>query len=203
MKKDFIPRPVDEQDTFHENYLTKLPLHNVALAITPAQVTEANTKVGACRTAYSTQVAAEANMESLYADTRAKRKIANDLIRAQGRQMKANPNYTIAIGQDLGIEGDDSLINKDTMKPILKLFLMPNQHVRISFQKSISDGVKIYTRRAGETEWTLLAFDSESPYIDTRENLAAGAEMREYKAVYVIGDVEVGLESDVATIAVP
>ena len=89
------------------------------------------------------------------------------------------------------------------MKPILKLFLLPSQLVRISFKKSIADGVRIYTRRAGETEWTLLAFDSESPYIDTRENLGATAEMREYKAVYVIGDVEVGLESDVAAIAVP
>ena len=35
------------------------------------------------------------------------------------------------------------------------------------------------------------------------ENLGATAEMREYKAVYGIGDVEVGLESDVAAIAVP
>ena len=203
MKKDFIPRPVDEQDTFHENYLTKLPLHNVSLNITPAQLTDASTKVGACRAAYSAQVAAEANMASLYADTKAKRKIANDLIRAQSRQMKANPNYTEAIGNDLGIEGEDSTVDKDTMKPILKLFLLPSQLVRISFKKSIADGVRIYTRRAGETEWTLLAFDSESPYIDTRENLGATAEMREYKAVYVIRYVAVGLESDVAAIAVP
>jgi hypothetical protein len=203
MGKDFIPTQLDELDTFHGNFLTKLPIHNSSVGITPAQLTEATTKINACRTAYTTQVAAETNMAGLYQTAKAERNITNTMIRAFARQMKAHPNYTPAMGADLGIEVINTPINTDTMKPVLNLFLLPNSNVRVSFVKSIAKGVHIYTRRAGETEWTLLAFDTESPYIDTRENLGAGAEMREYKAVYVIGDVEVGLESDVATIAVP
>jgi len=90
--------------------------------------------------------------------------------------------------------------------------------VELDFDKSISDGVNIYAnpegfrgdfvflacraevrrRRARDTA-SLAApkSDEGGPYIDNRPLLAVGKpELREYKAVYVQSDAEIGLFSD-------
>ena len=51
--------------------------------------------------------------------------------------------------------------------------------------------------RGDEADFTFLARDSASPYIDNRPLLAAGKpELREYKCVYVLNDEKIGLFSD-------
>src|SRR5438876_9472315 len=69
--------------------------------------------------------------------------------------------------------------------------------VQLDFDKSISDGVNIYAKRDGDADFVFLARDTASPYIDNRPLLAVGKpELREYKAVYVQSDAEIGLFSD-------
>ena len=79
--------------------------------------------------------------------------------------------------------------------------------VELDFDKSISDGVNIYAKRDGDADFVFLARDTASlaapksdeggPYIDNRPLLAATKpELREYKAVYVQSDAEIGLFSD-------
>ena len=55
-------------------------------------------------------------------------------------------------------------------------------------------------RRAGETTWTFLAIDTEPPYVDTRANLGAGPETRQYRAQYLVGDEPIGQWSDILTV---
>ena len=79
--------------------------------------------------------------------------------------------------------------------------------VELDFDKSISDGVNIYAKRDGDADFVFLARDTApaapksdegwSPYIDNRPLLVATKpELREYKAVYVQNDAEIGLFSD-------
>ena len=76
--------------------------------------------------------------------------------------------------------------------------------VELDFDKSISDGVNMnpesfrgYAKRDGDADFVFLARDTASPYIDNRSLLAVGKpELREYKAVYVQSDAEIGLFSD-------
>ena len=69
--------------------------------------------------------------------------------------------------------------------------------VELDFDKSISDGVNIYSNRGTEADFTFLARDTVQPYVDNRPLLAAGKpELREYKCVYVQSDAEIGLFSD-------
>jgi len=64
--------------------------------------------------------------------------------------------------------------------------------------------VNVYSRRGSETAFTFLARDTESPYIDTRPNLVNAPEPREYKALYVWHDEEVGHDSDIVqTVVAP
>ena len=81
---------------------------------------------------------------------------------------------------------------------------------RGDFGKSISDGVNIYSKREGGADFIFLARDTclrrektgfgrqaASPYIDNRPLLvAAKPELREYKAVNVLSDAEIGLFSN-------
>ena len=69
--------------------------------------------------------------------------------------------------------------------------------VELDFDKSISDGVNIYAKRDGDADFVFLARDTASPYIDNRLLLVATKpELREYKAVSVQSDAEIGLFSD-------
>ena len=68
--------------------------------------------------------------------------------------------------------------------------------VELDFDKSISDGVKM-NPESFRGDFVFLARDTASPYIDNRPLLVATKpELREYKAVYVQSDAEIGLFSD-------
>ena len=83
--------------------------------------------------------------------------------------------------------------------------------VGIDFNLANSEGVNIYSRRDGDTEFKLLACDTElaapasdeggPPYVDNRPMLVAGIpELREHKAVFVVADKEVSQFSDKITV---
>jgi hypothetical protein len=66
---------------------------------------------------------------------------------------------------------------------------------------SNSEGVNIYSRRDGDADFKFLARDTVPPYVDNRPMLVAGKpELREYKAVFVVGDQEVSQFSDEITV---
>jgi hypothetical protein len=73
--------------------------------------------------------------------------------------------------------------------------------VRVRFKKTGFDGVNVYTRRKGETEWRFLARDTNSPYDDYSELAKEGAaEVPEYRVIGVCKDEQIGLPSDAVTV---
>ncbi|MBK6912343.1 MAG: hypothetical protein IPH11_01155 [Ignavibacteriales bacterium] len=116
--------------------------------------------------------------------------------------MKANSNYTLAIGETLQVELDAEQIDINTANPVLKLRLTAENFVEIFFKKLIFDGIKIESKRGNETSFSFLAFDTEAPYLDTRPNLTDGPERREYRAYFMLHDQIVGIVSAVFTITV-
>jgi hypothetical protein len=111
--------------------------------------------------------------------------------------MKSSPNYTEGIGQDLQIIGDNPYIDYSTYKPSIKATVMPGK-VRVDFVKDGLDGINVYTRLKGQSTWVKLAYDSYTPYDDTRPVAAANTpEHREFMAIGVIHDEEVTKQSDI------
>ncbi|MBI5216307.1 MAG: hypothetical protein HY960_11190 [Ignavibacteriae bacterium] len=52
----------------------------------------------------------------------------------------------------------------------------------------------MYRMRGSETEYKKIGTDTRSPFDDTDANLVAGVpELRKYRYVYIIDDVEVGM----------
>ncbi len=73
--------------------------------------------------------------------------------------------------------------------------------VEIDCNLADSEGVNIHSRRDGDTQFKFLARDKVPPYVDNRPMLVAGKpELREYKAVFVVGEQEVSQFSDEITV---
>lgn len=98
------------------------------------------------------------------------------------RMKKAVPGYTVSIGQDLGIIGEED----STEHPVPEFDLSVEDGVacrcvRINFTKFGHGGVRIESRRGGGA-WEFVTVDTLKPYLDERPLLVAGApEMREYR----------------------
>ena len=204
-KADYLPQLVDVLDTWLGNFSTKLSTHAATLGLAPATVTAMTTAITNFRTTYTAQVAAEATFKNAAQLTRTQREALisgiggiRDLVQV----IKHSATYTLNIGEDLGIELDETSVDVDTIKPVLLLFKLIDKKIRISFKKGVADGVIIKSRRGTETEFTFLAKVIQSPHIDDRPNLTAMPEQRDYVANYFIGNASVGLESDVVSIVV-
>ncbi|WP_295456164.1 hypothetical protein [uncultured Thiodictyon sp.] len=88
------------------------------------------------------------------------------------------------------------------MKPTLTALDLGGGKIQLPFYKGHSHGVKFYSKRGDETEFTYMDRCTVSPYIDNRALLVPGkAEVRKYKAIYVHGDTEFGQFSDQINVA--
>lgn len=119
------------------------------------------------------------------------------------QMIKASPNYTEAIGLQLGIVGPE-----DATENPLPTFTVSVERgsgcecVKIVFKKYGRQGVVIHSKRGGGA-WEMLAIDLASPYLDERPLLAAGQpEVREYRLQYYDDAAPVGGFTDVTSVTV-
>jgi len=121
-------------------------------------------------------------------------------LRATIQRIKTHPNYTQAMGQDMGIIAPTSRPSAGD-KPGVTATAQPASQVLLKWVKGVYDGVQIESQRAGETLWTLIGMDTSSPYLDSRVPLAAGVpEIRRYRLRYFLKDVPTGNYSDIVTV---
>ena len=200
-KSDFVPRTDNDFLVWHDQFKLAAPGVGVALGLTPAELTAITGDNTALHTKFSAAANAEATAQQATGERRDARRSAEQRARLLARRMKLSPTYTAAQGSALGIEGPEDTTDLSTAKPTLSARDLAHCVIELSFNKSKSDGVNLYGQRGTEPGFTFLARDTESPYVDNRPLLVAGQpEVRQYHAVYVLADVEVGLPSDVAVV---
>ena len=86
--------------------------------------------------------------------------------------------------------------NLCSLRSLLLKFGRTGGQIEIGFNKLTSDGVNIYSKRDGDVDFIFLARDTQTPYLDNRPLKVAGKpEIREYKAMFVVGDQEIGIFS--------
>ena len=113
------------------------------------------------------------------------------------QRIKVAPNYTDAIGSDLGIIGAEQVVDSGELKPVVKLALKGGQ-VEVQWAKGKTNGVRIESDKG--SGWQFLAVDSVPHYVDTTPITTAGT--WRYRAIYIIADELVGQWSDTVTINV-
>jgi hypothetical protein len=123
-------------------------------------------------------------------------KAYNTATSANIARYKTNPLYTEALGKDCEwLSTDAARPDPAGLQPSLAATPGPEGFV-LKWSKKDQDGVKVFRRKAGETAWTYLAFDSRSPYIDTEIGLTG---TYEYYAQLMKDDKPVGKASDIVT----
>ena len=117
-------------------------------------------------------------------------------------QIKKAPNYNNAIGEDLGIVGDEHVVDPSTMKPVLTSRLDAGRP-EIIWKKGDATSIDIYVERTAGIGFIFLANDTEPNYIDTAA-LSDGinSAVWKYKAIYKIGDDQVGFYSEDLSVTV-
>jgi hypothetical protein len=203
MTTDFVPSNEGEQIQWAANLQTKITTYTATFGLLPADITAISNACNRIATDINNVTAAETTLANLV--TLKNNNKAEDIatLRKYANQFKAHSAYTADIGADLDIVGKKHNADLDNVKPKLKVKLTP-QGAQLDFSKEkVLQGVNIYTRLKGTAGWTKLAFDSSSPYIDNRPVTTPGTpETREYKAIGVINDEEVGQESDMVSAVV-
>jgi hypothetical protein len=202
-KQDYIPKADGPLLAFHDNFKNQVAALAATFGLTTGEVTAVANRNSDMHTKFSDSQAAKATAQAKAADKQVSFRTGVAETRALANRLKAHPSYTTALGEQLGIVGPEDTTDLTNAKPTLAAAAVTPGLVTIQFNKSISSGVRILSKRGSETSFTLLAIDTESPYIDTRANLAAGPETRQYQAQYLTGDDSIGLISDTLVVTVP
>jgi len=202
-KKDYVPKAIGQLLLWLANAKAKIAVHGPTLGLDPMQITEfqnlIDNVVGKINTAEQSMETAKADV----ADRDAALKEFFEFARPAVQTLKNSDDYTPEIGEDLGIVGEEDGFNPALFKTTLKLTNFMG-YVQIEFKKGKTDGVKIYARLKGQSEWTYLALDTRSPYIDNRPLAQPGvAETREYIAYGVIDDVQLPTASEIYSVLFP
>ena len=123
-------------------------------------------------------------------------------IRKLAGRIKNNLAYTKAIGEDLGIVGDEQVIDIPNLKPVLDSRLDVGRPF-ILWKKGPADSIDIYVDRKDGLGFVYLANDSQPDYLDTFP-VPAGVTTAvwDYKAVYKIGNDQVGQFSEPISVTV-
>lgn len=198
MKTDFLPRRDGDLYSFEENFLNKIDSFAPALGLDAAEVTSVKNIIDAHRTAFSNMVSRKAESKSSTEENILRKDAAVSELRRISAKIRACSNYTPVIGDALGIIGPDFPgVSAANVKPELKAKVVGDTVV-ISFKKNGTDGVKIYSRRGSETEFSFLAIDTASPYNDSRaKSELSKPENREYFAQYFDDETDIGMRSDI------
>lgn len=101
----------------------------------------------------------------------------------------------------LKAKGTSTDLDTSAYKPVLTVTIETG-FVRLDFDKLGVDAMAIYSRLHSTDPFVRLAIDTEAPYLDTRPLAQAGVpEVREYMGRGMLGDEEIGLDSDIVRIA--
>ena len=123
--------------------------------------------------------------------------------RALVKRVKAAKNYSESIGQALGIEGPQHTApDMATIQPVITVTTQGNQNLvgwGWGGNSQFLDQCELQVDRGAG--WAMLAIDTTPNYTDTAPLPAAPAKWK-YRAIYRVGDAQVGVWSAVVEIVV-
>ena len=169
---------------------------------TAAQATALTTASDAVITAYDDTDSAKTTYEGKKAVELQAEATQLAIIRNLFNTLKVLPNWkSSGADAELQASSSSSEFDPDTYKPVITVSMKGGQ-ITLDFKKKGVDALALYCRLRGTTTWTKIGIDTSSPYIDGKPLANPNVpEVREYMARGMLGDDEIGLESDIVSIA--
>jgi len=198
---NFFPTSDGDLAIHLQNYRDKLPVDGKSLDWDSAAIKASQARCDRI-------IAALAANQKKYADYKAQVSATNSIkaadlkgLRADIRLLKASPGFTDTIGHNLGILSPSSPPGVASSAKACATATARPGAVRIRWKKGSFQGVNVYTRLQGASDWRLLGRDTHSPYEDATPLAKPGVpEVREYRVVGVVKDNEVGAPSDIVSV---
>ncbi len=223
----YLPETDGGKAAFLRNFALKLPGYASVLGITPAEVASVQADAAAFKYILAMNMGYKTDKQevSKYKDAMRDGPSGTSLgpwptpaplpaapamveagifarIRKMVARIKATPGYTEAIGEGLGIVGDEQVLDIFNMKPLLKSRLDAGRPL-IIWTKGRADSLDIYVDRKDGKGFVFLTTDTQPDYLDTVPMPDGVASfVWDYKAIYKIGDDTVGQFSDPIAVTV-
>jgi len=198
---DFYPNKRSEKLPWWKKISQEITTEGAKFGLLPAAITAAKEVADNQISVMEATDNAKSALEGARAVEEVRTAVNEQAIRAMIRNWKTLPGYPDSGSEGvLGLRAVEPAFDPSAYKPVLKISL-DGGRIKIEFVKGRVDAVAVYCRPRGTSAWTRLIADTGSPYYDTAP-LANPAvpEVREYKAMGVIDNVEVGLASDIVSI---
>jgi len=195
MSARFFPRSDAGLLVWLANFQSTLPAQAKALGLAPGEIKEALDQAKALATAIQIDEQKYADWQAAVAKTAELRDQAQTEIRRIIDRLRTAPSYTEETAKSLmAVPVKPVAKSLDDHKPVIRASYSGGK-VRIHWTRGALDGVNVYSRKPGSEVWVLLGRDTRPPYDDLRPAVSAG-EVREYRAIGVSHDEEVGHPSD-------
>lgn len=198
--------PIKESDRreWYLSFQTNFPAFGASLNLSQQEISDWGGKLRTFLNHIDHVSQKERELETSHTERDEYRKIEMALLHQAIKHWKSHPNYTKAMGELLNIETTVSIKTpKNVSARTLDVSITAEiQKVNLTFKKSKTLMVAIYSRRGNETEFSLLRQILSNSFEDRRPNLNnAAAERREYYFTIIKNDEEID-RSGIYTVAV-
>lgn len=198
--KDFVPTREGDLVPWLSNYAVKIPAIGAACNMSEEDIKK--------QQALALELIAELNnaikskADSKSANAKKNDAKTNNLggIRGNLAHMKANPNWTPAMGKDLQADGTGTSPDPATYKASIKGSI-EGGFIKLRIRKRGVQATNIYGRIGDSGPFVLLGRVSLGVFTDKRPLTIAGAgEIRQFYTMGVMYDEEIGQPSDIITV---
>ena len=202
MPGSFFPSNDDKLLSWALNYKETIETYATELGLTSDDVA---TEKSLC----DDLIAAINNLNALKAQLSSSQESRDNAVATSGGNLRAKishhktaAGFTTSIGEALKIITHSPTVDYATYKASIRAELYAG-HVRIKFTKKGAEGINLYARKKGTSNWNFVARATKSPYTHSFAlEVANQPEHWEYRAFGVVSDLEVGIASDIVEIIV-
>jgi len=199
-RKDYIPDSAQNLVNWTTNYLAEIDAIATRLSWPAAQVTALKARLTAIRDAAQAVLHKQNDLEIAIGQLEILKDVEVPEIRRDTNNLKSTRGFNEGDARTLGVLTASGEFDPDTYKPT---FTAESKlgHVEITGKKAGVDSLNLYVRRKGESQFRLLVPKRvRFPFNDDTPPATAGQpEEREYQAIGVLGDDEIGQPSDIVS----
>lgn len=201
---DYIPSKRADLKDWCLNFRDEVEDAAVAAGIPAADATAAKALAGDLYNAFGETDAAESALGGKRTAERNVVKTRLAQLRAKVKNWKTLPGYAASgIEGTLGLKGAAVEFDPDTYKADFTV-RWENGMARFDFLLLGADAVAVYCRPRGGTVWTRIGVDTDPPYFDSKPVTTPGVpEARQYLMRGMVGDAEIGVDSDIVEFVLP
>lgn len=199
-RKDYIPDGAQNLVTWTTNYLAEIDAIATRIGWPAAQVTALKARLTALKDAAQAVLDKQNELDVATGQLEMTKDTEVPEIRRDTNNLKSTRGFTDGDGRTLNVLTASGEFDPDTYKPPLSAVSMPGR-VELTGKKVGVDALNLYSRIKGQSAFTLIAAKRvRFPFDDTTPPVTAGQpEEREYQAIGVMGDDEVGQPSDIVS----